>query len=263
MEEPNVRMKAPLIEVRNLTKVYGEGPSAVKALRGVSLSISCGEFVAIMGPSGSGKSTFMHLLGCLDRPTSGSYRLAGEEVSRLTGDQLAAVRSRQIGFVFQSFNLLSRTSALENVELPMLYAGVGREMRDKRAREILEEVGLGARLDHRPNELSGGQQQRVAIARALANEAPLLMADEPTGNLDSASSVEIMTLFRHLNRDSGITVVLVTHATDIAAWSKRIVTFRDGTITDDRPVHGVLPDSGHELASRQSSHNGSSEEVHS
>jgi putative ABC transport system ATP-binding protein len=225
----------PLIEVRDLTKVYGEGPAAVEALKGVSLAIHRGEFLAIMGPSGSGKSTFMHLLGCLDHPTSGSYRLAGQEVSGLSRDQLALVRGRQIGFVFQSFNLLSRTSARENVELPMLYAGMAREARDERARSILEQVGLGARMEHRPNELSGGQQQRVAIARALANDAPLLMADEPTGNLDSASSVEIMTLFGHLNKDNGITVIVVTHAAEIAAWSGRIVTFHDGLIVDDRP----------------------------
>jgi putative ABC transport system ATP-binding protein len=225
----------PLIEVHDMTKVYGEGPSAVQALKGVSLSIDKGEFLAIMGPSGSGKSTFMHLLGCLDHPTSGSYRLAGQEVSRLSRDQLALARGRQIGFVFQSFNLLSRTSARENVELPMLYAGLPRETRDARARSILEKVGLAERMDHRPNELSGGQQQRVAIARALANEAPLLMADEPTGNLDSASSIEIMTLFQNLNHDNGITVIVVTHATEIAAWSSRIVTFRDGLIVEDRP----------------------------
>jgi putative ABC transport system ATP-binding protein len=231
----------PLIEVRGLTKVYGEGPAAVEALRGVSFSLRSGEFVAIMGPSGSGKSTFMHLLGCLDRSTSGSYRLRGQEVSGLSRDQLALIRGRRIGFVFQSFNLLARTSALENVELPMLYAGVAREERDRRARSILEQVGLGTRLDHRPNELSGGQQQHVAIARALANGAPLLMADEPTGNLDSASSVEIMTLFRSLNREKGITVVVVTHAPDIAAWSERIVTFHDGLIVDDRPARDVLP----------------------
>jgi putative ABC transport system ATP-binding protein len=237
---------APLIEVRDLTKVYGEGPAAVEALKGVSLSLYGGEFVAIMGPSGSGKSTFMHLLGCLDRPTSGSYRLAGQEVSNLARDQLALVRGRQIGFVFQSFNLLSRTSALENVELPMLYAGIGREDPDRRARSILEQVGLGSRLHHRPNELSGGQQQRVAIARSLANGAPLLMADEPTGNLDSASSEEIMTLFRNLNRDNGITVVVVTHATDVAAWSGRIVTFRDGLIIDDRAAKDVLSAPVHE-----------------
>jgi putative ABC transport system ATP-binding protein len=228
----------PFIEVRGLTKVYGAGPAAVEALRGVSLEIHRGEFIAIMGPSGSGKSTFMHLLGCLDHPTSGSYRLAGQEVAGLSRDELAAVRGRQIGFVFQSFNLLSRTSARENVELPMLYAGVPREARDERARAILEQVGLAARMEHRPNELSGGQQQRVAIARALANDAPLLMADEPTGNLDSASSVEIMTLFQHLNRDKGITVIVVTHATEIAAWCGRVVTFHDGLIVDDRPSSG-------------------------
>jgi macrolide transport system ATP-binding/permease protein len=225
----------PLIEVRDLTKVYGEGESEVRALAGVSLAIHRGEFVAIMGPSGSGKSTFMHLLGCLDRPTSGSYRLQGREVAGLTRDQLAAVRSKQIGFVFQSFNLLSRTNALENAELPMLYAGTPRGEREKRSKALLEEVGLGTRLDHRPNELSGGQQQRVAIARSLANGAPLLMADEPTGNLDSASSVEIMNLFRRLNRESGITVVIVTHSMEVAAWSDRIVTFKDGLIVSDKP----------------------------
>ena len=225
----------PLIDVKDLTKVYGEGPAAVQALRGVSLAIHRGEFIAIMGPSGSGKSTFMHLLGCLDHPTAGSYRLAGQEVSGLSRDQLALVRGRQIGFVFQSFNLLSRTSARENVELPMLYAGMAREARDERAQSILKQVGLAERMEHKPNELSGGQQQRVAIARALANAAPLLMADAPTGNLASASSVEIMPLFQHLNKDNGITVIVVTHATEIAAWSSRIVTFRDGLIVDDRP----------------------------
>ncbi len=230
-----------LIEVKDLTKVYGEGASAVEALRGVSLTVGRGEFVAIMGPSGSGKSTFRHLLGCLDRPTSGSYRLGGEEVSGLTRDQLAAIRSRQIGFVFQSFNLLARTSALENVELPMLYAGIPLKARDERARTLLEQVGLADRMNHRQNELSGGQQQRVAIARALANGAPLLMADEPTGNLDTASSGEIMTLFRGLNRDKGLTVVLVTHAPDVAAWSDRIVTFRDGLIVDDRVTTEASP----------------------
>jgi putative ABC transport system ATP-binding protein len=231
----------PLIEVHDLTKVYGEGATAVQALRGVSLSIRHGEFVAIMGPSGSGKSTFMHLLGCLDRPTSGSYRLAGVEVSRLSRDQLADIRSTQIGFVFQSFSLLARTAALENVELPMLYAGVGRDERMRRARALLESVGLGDRLNHRPSELSGGQQQRVAIARALANDAPLLMADEPTGNLDSASSIEIMTLFRRLNREQGITVLVVTHDMNVAAWSRRVVIFKDGLVTDDRPVEDVVP----------------------
>ena len=232
----------PLIEVRDLTKIYGEGDTAVHALRGVSLDIRRGEFVAIMGPSGSGKSTFMHLLGCLDRPTSGSYRLAGKEVSRLSRDELADIRNRQIGFVFQSFNLLARTTALENVELPMLYAGVRQDERLRRARTLLESVGLGERLDHRPGELSGGQQQRVAIARALANGAPLLMADEPTGNLDSASSSEILTLFRHLNRERGITVVVVTHDMNVAAWSRRVVIFKDGLVMQDRPVEAVVPE---------------------
>ena len=225
-----------------MTKVYGIGDMAVHALRGVNLEVRRGEFVAIMGPSGSGKSTFMHLLGCLDRPTAGSYRLAGQEVSRLSADDLAVVRSREIGFVFQSFNLLARTTALENVELPMLYAGMPRETRTARATELLTSVGLGDRLDHKPSELSGGQQQRVAIARALANGAPLLMADEPTGNLDSTSSAEIMTLFRRLNEQQGLTVVLVTHDTGVAAWSKRVVTFRDGRIVSDRPVEEAVPD---------------------
>jgi len=232
---------AVLIEVHDLTKVYGEGSTAVHALGGVSLTVRTGEFVAIMGPSGSGKSTFMHLLGCLDRPTSGSYRLAGEEVSRLSRDALALIRNRRIGFVFQSFNLLARTTAQENVELPMLYAGVARDTRVRRAKELLQEVGLGERLDHRPSELSGGQQQRVALARALANGAPLLFADEPTGNLDSVSSAEIMTLCRHLNGEQGITIVVVTHDMSIAAWSKRVVTFKDGLIIDDRPSAEVIP----------------------
>jgi putative ABC transport system ATP-binding protein len=231
-----------LIEVRDMTKVYGTGDMAVHALRGVSLDVRRGEFVAIMGPSGSGKSTFMHLLGCLDRPTSGSYRLAGQEVSRLSADELAIVRSRQIGFVFQSFNLLARTTALENVELPMLYAGMPRETRVARAKELLESVGLGDRLDHRPSELSGGQQQRVAIARALANGVPLLMADEPTGNLDSKSSAEIMTLFRRLNDQQGLTVLVVTHDPNTAAWSKRVVTFRDGRILSDQSVAEAVPE---------------------
>ncbi len=243
-------MSQPFIAVNSLAKTYGEGPSAVEALRGVDFTLGQGESIAVMGPSGSGKSTFLHLLGCLDRPTSGSYRLEGMEVAGLSRDQLAAVRCRKIGFVFQSFNLLARTSALENVELPMLYAGISAAERDRRAKELLEQVGLSARLHHRPNELSGGQQQRVAIARALANGAPLLMADEPTGNLDSASSEEIMTLFRRLNRDQGLTVMVVTHAADIAAWSNRIVSFRDGRITDDRPTTQVLPEAVREAAAQ-------------
>jgi macrolide transport system ATP-binding/permease protein len=233
--------RSSIIEVDGLRKIYGEGESEVRALAGVSLEIRRGEFVAIMGQSGSGKSTFMHLLGCLDRPTSGSYRLLGQEVAGLTRDQLAAVRSRQIGFVFQSFNLLSRTSALENVELPMVYAGTPREEREKRSSFLLDEVGLASRMDHKPNELSGGQQQRVAIARSLANGAPLLMADEPTGNLDSASSIEIMNLFRRLNRESGITVILVTHSMEIAAWADRVISFKDGLVVDDKPTEGAVP----------------------
>ena len=224
----------PIITVENLVKVYGEAPFEVRALSGVSLDIFPGEFVAIMGPSGSGKSTFMHLLGCLDRPTSGTYTLGGVEVSRMTKDELALVRNQRIGFVFQSFNLLSRTTAQENVELPLLYAGKSQAFRAQRARFLLEQVGLGSRMDHKPNELSGGQQQRVAIARGLANDAPLLMADEPTGTLDTTSSEEIMTLFRKLNREQGITVVVVTHSDEIAAWADRVVVFRDGLVVEDR-----------------------------
>ena len=231
-----------LIEVKDLTKVYGEGPSMVKALAGVTITIERGEFVTITGSSGSGKSTLMHLLGCLDKPTSGSYKLSGQEVSSLSKDQLADVRGKEIGFVFQSFNLLARTSALENVQLPMVYAGIGRTERDTKARDILHKVGLGDRVNHKPNELSGGQQQRVAIARALVNGAPVIMADEPTGNLDSASSIEIMTLFRNLNTDNNITIILVTHATDVATWAKRIVSFKDGLIIDDHSVS--LPRNG-------------------
>jgi len=223
----------------------------VKALAGVSIMIEQGEFVTITGSSGSGKSTLMHLLGCLDKPTSGSYKLCGLEVSTLSKDQLADARGKQIGFVFQSFNLLPRTSALENVQLPMVYAGIGRPEREKKAREILQKVGLGERMNHKPNELSGGQQQRVAIARALVNGAPLIMADEPTGNLDSASSVEIMTLFRDLNTDNGITIILVTHATDVATWAKRIVSFKDGLIIDDHPV-SLSRFHGHRLRERKS-----------
>ena len=244
---------ASLIEVRDLTKVYGEGATAVHALRGVSLQVRHGEYVAIMGPSGSGKSTVMHLLGCLDRPTSGSYRLAGQEVSRLSRDALALVRSRQIGFVCQTFSLLARTTARENVELPMLYAGISRDVRARRAAELLTQVGLGARLDHRPSELSGGQQQRVAIARALANGVPLLMADEPTGNLDSASSVEIMMLFRGLNHEHGITVIVVTHDLDVAAWAGRVVTFKDGLIIDDRASADVIPAAVRDAVARMAS----------
>jgi putative ABC transport system ATP-binding protein len=222
-------MSEPLIEVQGLTKVYGEGPSAVEALRGVDFALRQGEFVAVMGPSGSGKSTFMHLLGCLDQPTSGSYRLVGREVLGLSRDQLAAIRSRTIGFVFQSFNLLARTSALENVELPMLYAGVGTVERVRRARELLDQVGLTARMHHRPNELSGGQQQRVAIARALITRPVLILADEPTGNLDSASGLEVLRLLHELNA-AGTTIVLITHDSDVAVAATRQVHVRDGLL---------------------------------
>jgi len=226
----------PLIAVRDLTKTYTVGELEVPALRGVTLDVQPGEFVALTGPSGSGKSTFMHLLGCLDRPTAGHYLLNGRDVSTLDSRALAHVRNDQIGFVFQGFNLLSRTSALENVELPMLYRrGVGAKERRERAVAALDSVGLGSRLDHHPNQLSGGQQQRVAIARALVNRPALLLADEPTGNLDTRTSVEVMQIFQHLN-DDGLTIVLVTHEPDIAEYATRTVAFRDGRVRGDRPV---------------------------
>ncbi|MFP8833449.1 ABC transporter ATP-binding protein [Hydrogenophaga sp. XSHU_21] len=221
-----------LIEARDLTKTYTMGGEPVHALDGVSLDIEAGEFVAIMGASGSGKSTLMNILGCLDRPDTGEYRLAGEPVESLDGDALARVRNRRIGFVFQQFNLLPRTSALENVELPMVYAGVSTAERQRRAREALERVGLGQRLGHTPAELSGGQQQRVAIARALVNSPQLILADEPTGALDSHTSEEVMRLLTELNAQ-GITVVIVTHEADVAAWAGRRLVFRDGRIVED------------------------------
>ena len=225
-------MDAPIILTRDLCKDYAMGESIVHALREVSVEIAEGEMVAVMGPSGSGKSTFMNLLGCLDRPSSGRYELAGEPVERLGPDALAAIRNRRIGFVFQQFNLLPRTSALENVELPLLYCGVPRTERRERARRRLEQVGLGDRLDHHPRQLSGGQQQRVAIARALVNDPVLILADEPTGALDSRTSVEVMALLQQLNR-AGMTVVLVTHEHDVAAFAARVLTFRDGRVVDD------------------------------
>jgi len=221
-----------LIRTVGLAKEYVMGTNVVHALRGVSVNIEEGEFVAIMGASGSGKSTFMNLLGCLDRPTSGEYFLAGEPVATMSADALAAIRNRRIGFVFQQFNLLPRTSALDNVELPLLYAGVPAAERRQRAAQRLAEVGLGGRTDHHPAQLSGGQQQRVAIARALANNPALILADEPTGALDSHTSVEIMALLQKLNRD-GMTIVMVTHEHDVAAFASRIVTFRDGHVISD------------------------------
>jgi putative ABC transport system ATP-binding protein len=212
------------------------GDVEIHALRGVSLEVRPGEFLAVMGTSGSGKSTTMNILGCLDRPTRGRYLLDGQDVSTRSKDELADIRNRKIGFVFQGFNLLSRTSALENVELPMLYAGVGQAERLARAREALELVGLGDRLHNMPNQLSGGQQQRVAIARALVNRPSIILADEPTGNLDSRTSIEIMDVFQYLNRERGITIALVTHEPDIAQYAGRVVVFRDGRITRDAPV---------------------------
>ena len=222
----------PLIEVSQLTKSYTLGDQTVHALAGVSLCIAAGEFVAIMGASGSGKSTLMNILGCLDVPTTGHYALAGEAVEGMTPDELAGVRNRRIGFVFQQFNLLPRTSALENVELPMIYAGVKAADRHPRAMQALQRVGLGERTGHTPAELSGGQQQRVAIARALVNNPQLILADEPTGVLDTTTSEEVMRLLRDLNAQ-GITIVLVTHEPDIAAWARRKIVVRDGRILED------------------------------
>jgi putative ABC transport system ATP-binding protein len=222
-----------LIEIGDVHKIYQMGTEQVAALRGVSLAIEDGEFVAIMGSSGSGKSTLMNILGCLDRPTKGSYRLAGREVSNLSRSELADTRNRSLGFVFQSFNLLARTSALENVELPLVYAGVSSKERDRRAREALARVGLEQRLDHTPSQLSGGQQQRVAIARAIVNRPKLILADEPTGNLDSRTSVEVMALFQELGAQ-GMTVVLVTHEPDIAQYATRIIVVKDGNIRSDK-----------------------------
>lgn len=227
-------MAQHLVVVDNLHKRYILGDQEVNALQGVTFFIEKGDFVSIMGPSGSGKSTMMNMLGCLDVPTSGSYHLDGKDVARMKPDELARVRRDSLGFVFQGFNLLPRTTALENVELPMVYSGVPSGERKKRASEALKRVGLGDRQDHRPHQMSGGQQQRVAIARALVNRAPLILADEPTGNLDTANSTEIMELFQELNREQGITVILITHEPDMALFSNRIITFRDGSIVEDR-----------------------------
>ena len=230
----------PVITVRDLTKVYKMGEHEVRALRGVSLEIEHGEFVAVTGPSGSGKSTFMHIAGCLDKPTSGTYILDGKDVSKTPKDELAKVRNEKIGFVFQGFNLLTRTTALENVELPLLYRssknGFRTAERHKRAMAALEAVGLQERFHHMPNQLSGGQQQRVAIARALINEPSMILADEPTGNLDTRTSIEVMGIFQRLNKERGITVLLITHEHDIAEYGTRLIRFRDGRIVADQPV---------------------------
>ena len=238
----------PVIQLEGIDKVYQTGEVAVKAVRGVSLTVMPGEFAAVMGASGSGKSTLMNLNGCLDRPTAGRYRLDGEDVGTLTKSELSRVRNQRLGFVFQGFNLLSRTSALENVELPLLYAPAGHGRRELRRRSLaaLERVGLADRADHHPSQLSGGQQQRVAIARALVNEPALLLADEPTGNLDTRTSVEIMAIFQELNR-KGMTILMVTHEPDIAQYCLREITMRDGRIVGDKPVAGRL-DAAEELA---------------
>lgn len=223
---------AALIQVQDVWKTYQVGEQQVHALRGLSVDIGQGEYTALMGPSGSGKSTLMNMLGCLDTPTSGQYHLAGEDVGTLDDDALADIRNRRIGFVFQTFNLMPRYTAMENVALPLVYAGASRADREARAREVLQQVGLGDRMDHRPNELSGGQRQRVAVARALVNRPDLLLADEPTGNLDTKTSVEIMALFDEIHA-AGNTVVLVTHEEDIAAYAHRVVRLRDGVVSAD------------------------------
>lgn len=224
-----------MLKLEHICKQYNQGELAVLALENINLTVQEGEFVSIMGASGSGKSTMMNILGCLDTPTEGSYYLEGEDVAHLKDGKLAEVRNKKIGFVFQSFNLLPKLTALENVELPMVYSGASKKDRHRKAIEALEKVGLGKRVNHRPNELSGGQRQRVAIARALVNDPAILMADEPTGNLDSKSTIEIMGIFQKLNNE-GVTIVMVTHEPDVALYTKRIVTFKDGQIIDDSNV---------------------------
>jgi putative ABC transport system ATP-binding protein len=227
---------SPVIEVGQLHKFYSRGATRVHALRGVSLEVLRGEFLSIVGTSGSGKSTFLNLLGCLDRPSEGHYRLEGTDVSQLTAAELAHIRNERVGFVFQGFNLLSGTTAVENVELPLLYAGLGAKERRRRSREALRRVNIEDRADHIPSQLSDGQQQRIAIARALANKPSILLADEPTGNLDSRTSVEIMEIFQELNEQDDLTIILVTHEPDIALFGKRVITFRDGSIVRNEPV---------------------------
>ena len=237
---------SPVISVRDLTKTYKVGEHSVHALRSISLDIEQGEFVSVIGPSGSGKSTLMHILGCLDQPTSGQYILDGRDVSRLTDDEVSLVRNQKIGFVFQGYNLLTRTSALENVELPLLYGGANLSASERKSRAMaaLTAVGLEARADHHPNQLSGGQQQRVAIARALLNHPTILLADEPTGNLDSKTSVEVMDIFQSLQRERGITIVLITHEMDVAQYGSRMISFKDGRIVSDTSDHSRRHASG-------------------
>lgn len=233
-------MNQTVIDIQGITKTYVNGKLSVPVLHGIDLVVNKGEFVSIMGPSGSGKSTFMNILGCLDRPTIGSYRLNGDEVATLSDDELAYVRNKQIGFVFQSFNLLTKLTALENVALPMIYAGVNKKMRIERASQLLQSVGLDERMDHLPSELSGGQRQRVAIARALANNPAIIMADEPTGNLDSKSTIDVMNIFRGLH-DEGRTILLVTHEPDIATYASRNVVLKDGIIVEDSFNSNMTP----------------------
>lgn len=233
-------MNQAVIDIQGITKTYVNGKLSVPVLHGIDLQVDKGEFVSIMGPSGSGKSTFMNILGCLDRPTTGSYRLNGDEVATLSDDELAFVRNKQIGFVFQSFNLLTKLTALENVALPMIYAGMDKKSRNEHASALLSSVGLGERMDHLPSELSGGQRQRVAIARALANNPAIIMADEPTGNLDSKSTIDVMNIFRGLY-DEGRTIILVTHEPEIATYASRNVVLRDGLIVEDSQNLNMTP----------------------
>ena len=233
-------MNQSVIDIQGITKTYVNGKLSVPVLHGIDLQVNKGEFVSIMGPSGSGKSTFMNILGCLDRPTTGSYRLNGDEVATLSDDELAFVRNKQIGFVFQSFNLLTKLTALENVALPMIYAGMDKKSRNERAAALLSSVGLGDRMDHLPSELSGGQRQRVAIARALANNPAIIMADEPTGNLDSKSTIDVMNIFRGLYEE-GRTIILVTHEPEIATYASRNVVLRDGLIVEDSQNLNMTP----------------------